>query len=108
MDIFCLSSKGEAFPNVLIEAMAVGLPCVTTDVGDCAAIVGGSGLVVPRSDASGLAAALLALLSANETDFRALSDLARQRVAEKFSLEHIVSRYRELYDNLVHRKESLE
>jgi len=40
MDIFCLHSLGEGFPNVVAEAMSAGIPCVVTDVGDSARLAG--------------------------------------------------------------------
>jgi glycosyltransferase involved in cell wall biosynthesis len=60
------SSWGEGFPNVLGEAIACGIPCVATDVGDSARIVAESaGKVVPPSDAHALADAVLTVMAEN-------------------------------------------
>ncbi|TQN43123.1 glycosyltransferase involved in cell wall biosynthesis [Blastococcus colisei] len=63
LDVFCLSSRHEALPLVLLEAMAEGLPCVATDVGDVAVAVGEDALVVPPGDVTALSVALTAVLS---------------------------------------------
>jgi glycosyltransferase involved in cell wall biosynthesis len=100
-DIFCLSSRSEAFPNVLGEAMACGLPCVTTDVGDAAYIVGDTGIVVPPRDPNSLAIAIMEMLGKSENEFADLKHRARGRIEEKFSLESVVERYASLYDKLL-------
>ncbi|TFV58571.1 glycosyltransferase [Geodermatophilus sp. DF01-2] len=83
LDVFCLSSRREALPLVLLEAMAEGLPCVATDVGDVAAAAGEDVLVVPTEDPERLADALGTLLA--DPDLRAdLGRRARARAAAKF------------------------
>ena len=107
LDLLVLSSTSEGFPNVLGEAMACGVPCVTTDVGDSALIVGETGAVVPPRDSKSLAAAVLRLLSLSISDRRALGEAARSRVATHFSLPTVVARYEALYDEILDkRKES--
>lgn len=92
---------GEAFPNVLGEAMACGVPCVTTDVGDSARIVGDTGRIVPPGDANALADAWQDLVSMGASERRRLGREARRRVRMRFSLEAIGSQYEALYESLV-------
>lgn len=102
MDVFCISSAwGEAFPNVLGEAMASGVPCVTTDVGDSAIIVGDTGIVVPPSDVKALAQGLLNILTKTEDERRSLGDAARMRVICNYALPSIVDEYSDLYTTLI-------
>ena len=99
-DIATLSSMGEGFPNVVVEAMACGVPCVVTDVGDSARIVADTGTVVPRRDPQALANAWHAMLKMDRTTRAQLGLVARQRVMDHYSLSQIVSRYESLFEEL--------
>ncbi len=97
------SAYGEGFPNVVGEAMACGTPCVVTDVGDSAAIVGDTGQVVPPGDERALAAAIVQLLGYDRTARLALGERARRRVVEHYGLPVVVRRYEALYDEVLGR-----
>jgi glycosyltransferase involved in cell wall biosynthesis len=101
LDVFCLHSRSEGFPNVVAEAMACGVPCVVTDVGDAAFLVGSTGRVVSPGDARAIAMALEELIQAPASVRRDLGTRARQRIGECFSIEAVVGRYEELYRTLV-------
>ncbi len=100
MDVFCQSSWSEAFPNVLGEAMALGVPCVVTDVGDSRDIVADTGITVPCSDSEALARGLMAMLSKQDDVRRALGRAARARVEANYALPRIVGEYQGLYEAL--------
>ena len=91
------SAWGEGFPNVLGEAMASGVPCIATDVGDCAWILGAAGAIVPPANAAALAAALRRLLELGPEGRGRLGAAGRSRVLERFAIGEIVQRYEELY-----------
>lgn len=103
LDVHALSSAfGEAFPNVLAEAMACSTPCVTTDVGDAALIVGETGWVVPARDSQALASALVRALgeySDAPRDWIARQNEARERIVTQFSIAIMVERYRKFWEN---------
>lgn len=100
LDIMVSSSSSEGFPNVIGEAMCCALPCVVTDVGDSAGIVGDAGVVVPPRDPEALADALEGMLDAGPNVRRKIGLAARQRVQELYSLQAIVREYEELYRSL--------
>jgi len=98
-DVLCLSSSwGEGFPNVIGEAMACGLPCVTTDVGDSAIVVGDTGCVVQPDDPKALAQACIDLLECGYEQRQILGDEARIRIEKNYSLDAIVTDYQSLYE----------
>jgi glycosyltransferase involved in cell wall biosynthesis len=100
LDVLASSSIGEAFPNVLGEAMACAVPCAVTDVGDSAYIVGDTGKVVASGDMTGLAAALESLLNLPLDQRRSLGEEARVRVAERFEIGKVVRMYEAFYEEL--------
>lgn len=103
-DIASLSScSGEAFPNVVSEAMSCGVPCVVTDVGDAALIVGQTGIVVPPRNPDALAAAWRKMLDLGQEGRTHLGMVARQQIADRFSLAVIVDRYEHLFEELSRR-----
>jgi glycosyltransferase involved in cell wall biosynthesis len=91
---------GEGFPNTVGEAMACGVPCVVSDVGDAAFVVGDTGLVVAPGDTEALAEAMLRLLQMPAGERHALGQQARRRMLENFSLPAIVKKYEALYAGL--------
>jgi len=90
LDIATLCSVSEGFPNAVGEAMACGLPCVVTDVGDAGYLVGDSGIVVPPRDPAALAQAWHGLFE--PADRRRRGELARARILEQFSVERLAEK----------------
>ena len=86
------SSFGEGFSNTIAEAMACGVPCVVTDVGDSAFIVGNAGSVVAPGDHSALAAAIQHLIELPHEERLVLGDVCRARVVSEFGIDRLVQR----------------
>ena len=105
LDIACSVSSGEGFSNVIGEAMACGTPCVVTDVGDSAFIVGETGFVVKPRDSEGLAGAWRKLLDLGRDRRSELGKAARKRIQEHFDISKIVERYEALYSSLLYEAE---
>jgi len=97
LDIAVLSSFSEAFPNVVGEAMASSVPCVVTEVGDAAWVVGDTGKVVASRQPQALAESLMILISLSEEERMQLGKASRQRIKENFSLGDVVKQYECLY-----------
>jgi glycosyltransferase involved in cell wall biosynthesis len=98
-DVLALSSAyGEGFPNVLIEAMACGVPCVATDVGDSRAIVADTRIVVPPGDPHALMRGWDTVTTAAQSE--RFGDRARSRVLEHYSIDRVCLLYETLYREL--------
>ena len=100
LDVLALPSHGEAFPNVLGEAMACGVPCAVTNVGDAAEIVGTSGRVVAIGDMDGLALQLLDFLCMSADARTALGQQARTRVQTEYEISHVARLYQAFYERV--------
>lgn len=102
LDIATLSSSGgEGLPNVVGEAMCCGVPCVVTDVGDSARVVGETGVTVPIKDAQALADGwrrILIAMTAEER--RQLGLAARHRIETKYNLTDITRQYEHVYESI--------
>jgi glycosyltransferase involved in cell wall biosynthesis len=87
-----VSNGGEGFSNATGEAMACGTPCVVTDVGDSASIVGNSEQVVPPGDPQSLTAAWQRILNLQPVRRAMLSQASRERIKQEFSLQQLVNK----------------
>ncbi len=97
LDIAVSSSRGEAFALVVGEAMACGVPCVVTNVGEMPRVVGDTGRIVDPENHQALAGACMDLIEAGPGGRAQLGAAARRRVEKHFNLLDIVERYENLY-----------
>jgi glycosyltransferase involved in cell wall biosynthesis len=100
LDVCTSASISEGLPNVLGEAMACGIPCVATDVGDSAALVRSTGVVVPPRDPAALAGGWEALLKRIQVDRLQCGDAARDRIIAAFDRRQLVTKTELLIDGL--------
>ena len=101
-DICSLSSAyGESFPLVVGEAMACGVPCVVTDVGDAAEMVGATGLVVPPRNSEALADGWREMIRLGSAGRALLGEAARERIRENFLLASVIAQYEALFGDVL-------
>ncbi|MCX0342519.1 glycosyltransferase [Acinetobacter radioresistens] len=98
IDVFCLSSITEGFPNVLGEAMATKRICLTTDAGDAKEILGNCGYHINGFTFDEIAKSIeINILSKEHYNLKTIGERARLEIVKKYSLEKIVSDFEKLY-----------
>lgn len=108
LDVFVLASIRESCPNVVLEAMAMGVPVVATDVGAVSEIVvpGQTGWIVPPRDAEAIAAAVLACLTMPREQARNMVVTARKRVESTFRADIMAQHQYQVYERALRRDPS--
>jgi glycosyltransferase involved in cell wall biosynthesis len=98
MNVFVMSSAwGEGFPNVVAEAMMHGVPCIVTDVGDAADVVGDTGWVVPPRNSGALSRAMLHAQLISPDERRRRGEAARDRIRRHFSISGMVAAFERVW-----------
>lgn len=105
-DLFVLSSAGEGLPNVLVEALASGTCCVTTNVGDCEYLVGDYGEVVSAKDAKALAMAINKALNYSSQQYAERASNGREHALANYQIKQVVAQYHALYPAILDEKSS--
>lgn len=100
IDLLVQSSITEGFPNVLVEAMALGVPCVATNVGDSREIVGDTGFIVPSRSPEALAEAILNYSILSHDQQMEYGESARNRVFLNFDISIVANKYIKIWQDV--------
>jgi len=106
LDIATSSSISEGFPNVIAEAMACGVPCVTTDAGDARLLIGDTGMVINKSSPRNLCEAWELMVRLSPNIRREMGLMARERIMHLFTLKQTTESYESLYREIINSKSS--
>src|SRR5690606_17342335 len=101
LDVVCMPSAYEGFPNALAEAMTAGLPCIATDVSDVGTILGDAGRIIPVGDHQALAAAMVDLQELGPEGREALGASARRSIIQRYTLKAVAADYQARYRALL-------
>lgn len=104
IDVLLLTSITEGFPNVLVEAMAQGVACISTDVGDAKRIVDQAGFIVSRRDVEAMTKAVLQYASSPVAEKQALSMLAIELTQSRYQLSSVAAQYVEMWQQMKNRQ----
>jgi len=102
-DIFLMSSAHEGMSNAMLEAMASGLPIITTNCEGVEELITDNGIVVEKAQAEKVAEAIKALAD-NPQSYIQMSAAARSR-AQKFSWENTAKQYIDCYERVISQKD---
>lgn len=107
MDMLILTSISEGQPIVMLEAMAASIPCIATQVGDCAGLIRGDhddmgdcGIVTPTMNVSRIAQAIVTLAKSPELR-KKMGEIGKKRVVDHYTKTGWLVEYANLYDRLV-------
>lgn len=100
-DVFILPSIGEGFSNALGEAMACELPCIVTDVGDSAKVLGDCGWVVPSCDSDAIANAIMNASEMKRETLHAIGMSARERIIKYYGIHESIKIFEDLYEEVL-------
>ena len=100
LDVHVLTSDSEGWPNVLAEAMSVGLPCVATDVGDVSGILSDRSEVINRNNETQIAKKVVEFVQLPKSERWKIGKLNREKIQQNSSLQSAVERYDDLYLNI--------
>ena len=98
------SAYGESFPNVIGEAMACGVPCIATDVGDSKYIIGDAGIVVRPNNPKALCEAINKYVILGAEKLSNIGEVAKERISSNFDLDapnSFVRKYEAIYHQMV-------
>ena len=96
-DALVLPSRSEGTPNAVLEAMSTGVPCLVTDVGDSADVVGSEGIVIGEVTVEGIVAGLETLVAMGPDELRRRGTAARERASRRHDPDVARAQYRALW-----------